>query len=259
MPYQRQLLPAQIPMHKDAATTGPAIMDDLEFHTRAHCNPDDTQQDFLDALTGRADRQQLLDEVRVLDQQLKALSASLTVPPQLKQSLLKTAQPSVIKRNIFALAASLVLAVGFAVSTMQYSPSADELAMHDAMIEHLVHEEPRYIDAQPIQWSEVEAVLASADIKLHLPENTLIVTFANLCGLGNNRRAVHLVAMGEHGPVSMLLIHSPPIGGNMEVRDNRFKGRIVPASAGNMAVVGEKDEKLDKFERLISNSVQWSI
>jgi hypothetical protein len=239
-------------------------MDDFEFNTRAHSNPDDTQQDFLDALTDRADRRQLLDEVRMLDQQLKTLSASLQVPPQLKQTLLRTAQPSVqkpsaMKRSVFALAASLVLAVGFVVSTVQYSPSADELAMHDAMIEHLVHEEPRYADAQPIEWSEVEAVLASANIKLQLPANTLIVTFANLCGLGSNRRAVHLVTIGEHGPVSMLLIHSPPIGGNMEVQDNRFKGRIVPASSGTMAVVGEKDEQLEKFESLLKNNVQWSI
>lgn len=236
-------------------------MDDLEFSARAHANPDDDQHDFMAALSGRADRQQMLEEIRVLDRQLKTLSAALEIPPQLRQRLQRPVQTSWIRRGAYAMAASLVLAVGFVVSSLPYRPSADEVAMHDSMLEHLVHEEPRYANAQPLQWSEVEAVLASANISMQAPpaESALIITFANLCGLGGNRRAVHLVTMGESGPVSVLLIHSPPVGGNMEVNDGRFKGRIVPASAGNVAIVGEKDENLERFERVITNSVQWSI
>lgn len=236
-------------------------MDDMEFSARAHANPDDTQHDFIAALSGRTDRQQLLNEIRRLDNQLKTLSASLEVPPHLRDKLQRPVQTSWYQRSAYALAASLVLAVGFVVSSLPYRPSADEVAMHDSMIEHLVHEEERYAGAQPIQWSEVEAVLASANISMQTPlaDNTLIITFANLCGLDGQHRAVHLVALGEHGPVSVLLIHSPPVGGNMDVKDNRFKGRIVPASAGNVAIIGEKDEDLERFESVIANSVQWSI
>lgn len=236
-------------------------MDDLEFCARAHANPDDTQDDFMAALSGRPDRQHMLDEIKLLDGQLKILSASLEIPAQLRQKLRRPAQTSWLHRGAYAMAASLVLAVGFVVSSLPYRPSAEEVAMHNSMIEHLVHEEPRYADAPPIQWSEVEAVLASANINMQAPQadSALIVTFAKLCGLAGGRHAVHLVALGEHGPVSVLLIHSPPVGGNMTVQDERFKGRIVPASAGNIAVVGEKDENLERFESLIANSVQWSI
>lgn len=236
-------------------------MDDLEFSARAHANPYDTEQDFLTALTGRTDRQQMLNEIKLLDEQLKSLSAALHIPPLLRHKLQPPAQPSWVRRTAYAMAACLVLAVGFVVSSLPYRPSAEELAMHDSMLEHLMHEEPRYLNAQPIQWSEVEAVLASANISMQLPEgdNPLIITFANLCGLGGSSRAVHLVAVGEHGPVSVLLIHSPPLGGDMAVKDERFKGQIVPASDGNMAIVGEKDENLERFERIVANSVHWSI
>lgn len=236
-------------------------MDDLEFSARAHANPDDTQSDFLAALTGRPDRQQILSEIKLLDEQLKALNASVEVPLALRNRLRRPVQTSWVRRSAYAVAATLVLAVGFVVSSLPYRPSAEELAIHDSMIAHLLHEEPRYINAQPIQWSEVEAVLASANISMQAPnpDNPLIITFANLCGLAGDRRAVHLVAIGEHGPVSVLLIHSPPVGGDMDVRDNRFKGRIMPASAGNVAVVGEKDEDLRRVESIIANSVHWSI
>lgn len=236
-------------------------MDDLEFSERAHANPDDTQHDFLAALSGRADRQQMLNEIRLLNDQLKTLSASVQVPSHLRQRLQRPVQTSRLRRGAYAMAATLALAVGFVVSSLPYRPSAGELALHDSMIEHIVHEEPRYANAQPIQWSDVEAVLASANISMQAPLNdsALIITFAKLCGLGGDRSAVHLVAIGEHGPVSVLLIHTPPVGGNMDVRDNRFKGRILPASSGNMAVIGEKNENLERFETLIANSLQWSI
>lgn len=236
-------------------------MDDLEFSARAHANPDDTQQEFLAALAGRPDRQQLLSDIKVLDEQLKTLNASVEIPLALRNRLRRPAQTSWIRRGAYAMAATLVLAVGFVVSSLPYRPSAEELAIHDSMIAHLIHEEPRYINAQPITWSEVEAVLASADIHMRAPsaDNPLIITFANLCGLAGDRRAVHLVAIGEHGPVSVLLIHSPPVGGNMDVQDNRFKGKIMPASAGNVAVVGEKDEDLRRVENIIANSVQWTM
>lgn len=239
-------------------------MDDLEFSARAHANPDDMQQDFIAALSGRADRQQMLDEIRLLNNQLKLLSDAVEVPEQLRQKLRRPPEnPSWALRGAYAIAATLVLAVGFVVSSLPYRPSAEEIAMHDSMIEHLMHEEPRYAEAQPIQWSEVEAVLAAANISMQAPsldeEKTLIITFANLCRLGGERRAVHLVAMGEHGPVSVLLIHSPPVGGDMDVQDDRFKGRIKAASAGNVAVVGEKNENLERFESLVANTVQWSL
>jgi hypothetical protein len=236
-------------------------MDDLEFSARAHANPEDSELEFLDAISGRSDRQQLLSSIKILDTQLKTLSASIDIPVHLRQKLQRPKQISWLQRSAYALAASLAVAFGFVVSSLPYRPSADEIAMHDSMIEHLIHEEPQYAAAQPIQWSEVEAVLASASISMLAPEgdNAMIITFVKLCGLAGDHQAVHLVAVGERGPVSVLLIHSPPVGGNMVVKDNRYKGRIMPTTAGNMAVVGEKDEDLAHIENIISASVNWLL
>lgn len=236
-------------------------MDDLEFNNRAHSNPYDDSREFHDALAGRSDRQQLLNELQALDNQLRELSSSLAIPPHLRAKLLTPPKPSWLTRSAYALAASLVIAVGLTVSTLSYRPSADEIAMHDAMIAHLYHEEPRYQDATPISWEEVEPILTEAGIHMSMLDGStpLIITFANLCRFGNNQRAVHLVTVGEQGPVSVLLVRSSPVGGEIAVEDQRFQGRIKPVSQGNMAVIGEKNEKLEQVESLLNRTVEWNI
>ncbi|MDP3516723.1 MAG: DUF3379 family protein [Pseudohongiella sp.] len=237
-------------------------MDDLEFHTRAHSNPFDEESDFLGALSGREDRRRLLDELKQLDHSIRLVTQQIEVPDRLRQKLAAPDNRSWLGRRAFAFAASLVLAAGFVFSTMQYRPSASELALHDAMLEHVYAEAPRYEQITvPISWLEVETVLADAGVSLHQPEGeeTLIITFAKVCGLGGTLRGAHLVTMGKNGPVSVILVRSTPIGRSLDVKDPRFQGRIVPSNDGNMAVIGEQAEELQRLEQIISSNVEWSI
>lgn len=237
-------------------------MDDLEFQTRAHSNPFEEEPDFLNALTGRADRHRLLDELKHLDQSILLLSGNIKIPATLRNKLTPPDNRTWLGRRAFAFAASLVLAAGFVFSTMQYRPSASELALHDAMLEHVYNEAPRYQQiTAPISWLEVESVLADAGVSLHQPEGeeTLIITFAKVCGLGGTLRGAHLVTMGKNGPVSVILVRSPPVARSLDVKDPRFQGRILPSNDGNMAVIGEGTEELQRLEQIISNNVEWSI
>lgn len=237
-------------------------MDDLEFHTRAHSNPFDEDPDFRHALTGREDRLRLLNELQQLDHSIRQINRQIAVPARLKHKLAPPDNRSWLGRRAFAFAASLVLVAGFIFSTMQYRPSASELALHDAMLEHVYNEAPRYEQVTaPISWLEVETVLADAGVSLHQPEGdeTLIITFAKVCGLGGTLRGAHLVTMGKNGPVSVILVRSTPIGRSLDVKDTRFQGRIVPSNDGNMAVIGEKAEELQRLEQIISSNVEWSI
>ena len=237
-------------------------MDDLEFHTRVHMNPFDDEPDFLNALSGRADRQHLLSELKQLDNNIRQVSALIDIPVTLKRNLAPPESRSWLSRKAFALAASLILSVGFVFNTMQYRPSASELALHDAMLEHVHNEAPRYEqNTAPISWLEVESVLADAGLSLQQPagEETLIITFAKVCGLGGTLRGAHLVTMGKNGPVSVILVRSTPVGRRLEVNDPRYEGHILPSNDGNMAVIGEKAEELDSFEQIISSNIEWSI
>ena len=239
-------------------------MDDLEFQTRAHTDPFDEEPDFLNALAGREDRHRLLHELKQLDENIRAVSESINIPVRLRHKL--APPPAVtrswLSRRAYAIAASLLVSVGLVVSTLQFRPSASELALHDAMLQHVHDEAPRYEQSTaPISWLEVETVLADAGVSLQQPtgDETLVITFAKVCGLGGSLRGAHLVTMGENGPVSVILVRSPPLGRSLNVQDSRFQGRIVPSDDGNMAVIGERAEELGRVEQIISSNVEWSI
>lgn len=237
-------------------------MDDLEFQRRALTNPSDEEPDFLNALAGRADRHRLVNELKQLDTNIRLVTANIDIPVTLKRKLGVPERRSWLSRKAFAMAASLILSVGFIFNTMQYRPSASELALHDAMLAHVHNEAPRYEQStDAISWLEVQSVLADAGVSLQQPlgEETLIITFAKVCGLGGTLRGAHLVTMGKNGPVSVILVKSTPVGRSLEVNDTRFHGRILPANDGNMAVIGENSEELQRFEQIISSNIEWSI
>lgn len=243
-------------------------MDDLEFRTRAYSNPLDDQEDFRAAANSSPERRSLVAELTVLEEQLEhALIGSVPVPPGLRQKLHRHAKPASPLRNrrFIALAASLVVAAGLGLNLfLQPGPSAQDLALHDELIEHLYQEAPNYESAdsnsENLNWEAIEAVIRQAGASIKSPDDiaAMHITFAKLCGLAGARGA-HLVTMGEHGPVSFIFVKATPVSTGLELRDERFQGRIVPVTDGNMAVIGEKNESLEQYERLLRENLEWSI
>jgi len=244
-------------------------MDDLEFRTRAFSNPQDDLADFSAATESDPDKRLLVSELKDLDKRIKLSFASTPVPEGLRSKLMdvpvnyapQISPTSFLSRAKYALAASLVLATGLGISIVQSRPSAADLALHDALLEHLHHEAPRYSGTTAIQWSQVESVLQAAGARLATDEEvaSLHMTFANLCGLGGGERGAHIVALGEHGPVSIIFMNNSPVSTRVKLKDDRFKGQIIPLKQGNMAVIGEKAESLGRFEKIMRSNLEWSI
>lgn len=236
-------------------------MDDLEFRTRAFIDPHDVHDDFTQAVDADPARRRFLDELTQLDQDIRHTVNAIPVPPDLQQRLLVHSRPTLASRVPYLLAASLVVTAGLGLSMMQTRPSAQDLALHDALLDHVHHEAPRYANAPEVNWSEVETVLQATGARMASQEEieALHLTFANHCGLGGGERGAHLVAQGDHGPVSIIFINNTPVATSMKLKDERFKGRIVPLSQGNVAVIGEKQESLRRFEKVIMDNLEWSI
>lgn len=238
-------------------------MDDLEFRTRAFSDPQDDRDDFRQAADTDPSRRRLLDELGHLDLEIRHTINSVPIPHDLQKRLLGHSRPTLRSRSPYLLAASLVVAAGLGLSTMQTRPNAQDLAFHDALLNHVHREAPRYAnaDADEVNWSEVEAVLQATGARLASPEEieALHLTFANHCGFGGGERGAHLVAQGEHGPVSIIFTHNTPVAGPLKLKDERYKGRIIPLSEGNVAVIGEKQEGLRRFEKVIMANLQWAM
>ncbi len=241
-------------------------MDDLEFRTRAFSNPSDQQEDFRAAADASPERRQLLDELLELERDLQR-ALIVEVPAGLKRKLHQQARPAspLRSRSLMALAASLVIATGLALNLfMQPGLSAQDLALHDEVVEHLHQEAPdyqtRYDNGNDISWAQVEAILRASGTSLKSVDElaSMHMIFARLCGLAGTRSA-HLVTRGEHGPVSIIFIRTTPVTRGVELRDERFQGRIIPVDEGNMAVIGEKNEALGHYEQILRDNVEWSI
>ena len=242
-------------------------MDDLEFRTRAFSDPLDQQEDLRTAADASPERRQLLDELNELERDLRRTLLAVDIPVGLKEKLTQHARAASPLRNrgLLALAASLVVATGLTLNLFfQPGLSAQDLALHDELVEHLHEEAPsyqsNYDDGGDIGWAQVEAVLEASGTSLTSPDElaTMQMIFARLCALGGSRSA-HLVARGEHGPISIVFIRTAPVSRRVELRDDRFQGRIIPVNEGNMAVIGERNESLGQYEQMLRESLEWSI
>jgi hypothetical protein len=240
-------------------------MDDLEFRKRAFSNPFDEQDDFRAAADASPERRLLLKELNELEQDLQRTLTAVEIPAGLQRKLKQHARPASASasrsRRFVALAASLVVAAGLALNLfLQPGLSAQDLALHDELVEHLHQEAPDYDSSGDISWSQVESILAAAGTSLKTSDElaSMHMIFARLCGVGGSRSA-HLVTRGEHGPVSIIFIRTAPVSRNVELRDERFQGRIIPVNEGNMALIGEKNEPLGRYEKLLRDNIEWSI
>jgi hypothetical protein len=81
------------------------------------------------------------------------------------------------------------------------------------------------------------------------------ITAAVPCVIGN-RRAAHLVVVGEDGPVTVLIMPDAEIQQRVEFTTEKISGVIAPCPRGSIAVVGGTGEPVNKirqrFERAIT-------
>lgn len=61
---------------------------------------------------------------------------------------------------------------------------------------------------------------------------------------------------GEQGPVSVIVINNSPVQVEYQIRDERFQGLVVPASEGNMILVGEQGENLEQLKQMVADSME---
>ncbi len=245
-------------------------MDDLEFRKRALANPHDTDEDFIAATSLSPGRQQLVRELKTLDSTLSEVLCSVPIPVGLAQRLKSREQiavapkPRTLFSRYYALAASLVIAVGVTLSVGLQSarPSAADLQFHDDVLSHVYREAPRYSsDLDDVAWQQITQVVAEAGGHLREDEGikTLHIKFANDCNIVPATRGAHIVLEGTKGSVSVIIINNSPVTTKFDVNDPRFAGKIIPLGAGNLIIIGEKEEPLETYEALITDAFEWVI
>jgi hypothetical protein len=154
-------------------------MDELEFRKRVYADPDNLDQDILDAATANPDLRSILDQTLTLNSQLTELAAASNPPSGLKARLLAIPDQAGIDtthasaeasdelaarraranaesnatrsadnadnpgrlRRYYTIAAGLLVAVGLSFALpVNRGPSAEEMAFGNDVIAHIYHE-----------------------------------------------------------------------------------------------------------------------
>lgn len=160
----------------------------------------------------------------------------------------------------FALAASIFLSVAlsglFAYQFYSTNRYIDQLRV--AVIEH-VKEEPQFLaveeEASGRRFGQVLAAFGG-----ELVQDVASVRVAEVCALRNkNQPIAHTVVNGKMGPVTILYVQGDPVRKTMPIEDDQFRGMLVPAGQGNLAVIGEPDEPLQPLVDKLQQGIVWRI
>ena len=235
-------------------------------------NPHDTDDEFLAAANASPQRTSLLKDLQTLDARVSSIANSVPVPEGLAARLKANAQASNVVvlpvrsryQRYYAMAASLVITVGVIMSSGLgiARPNAADIKFHDDIIGHMYRETPRIENATTdLTMEQINQVIEAAGGHLREDERikSMHIKFANDCNVIPATKGAHIVLEGTKGSVSVIMIHNSPVSTEFDVNDPRFKGKIIPFGQGNLIILGEKEESLESYENLITETFEWVI
>ncbi len=153
----------------------------------------------------------------------------------------------------YALAASVMLAVVIGVRMFGIGVSHESLAAE--VVAHLDHE-PYSLkpSTTPVSDRRLGAVVP-ADVA-SMDHSAGLITYAQSCVI-NGKTVPHLVIQGERGPVTILLMPEERISKAVPLDGENIHGVIVPVGDGSIAIIGAREERLERIEKSVVSSVRW--
>ena len=154
----------------------------------------------------------------------------------------------------FALAATVLLAVFIGVRTPDMNSMGGTL--EEQVIAHLDHEPGALrVTNTPVSDSRLQEVVPG-DVAV-MNHNAGLITYAQSCII-NGKTIPHLVIQGEYGPVTILLMPDEKIDEAKSLDGINVQGVILPVGNGSIAIIGDREEQLDRIKQNILDSVTWS-
>ena len=156
----------------------------------------------------------------------------------------------------FGIAAALALAAVIGVQFTGNNPANDQL-LAETVLAHVDHE-PWALEVTDVAVSEqrfsrvVNPSIGTMDRDIGL------ISYAQSCII-NGRTIPHLVIQGEKGPVTLLLMPEEMVSSPVPLSGESVNGVILPHGDGSIAIIGEREERIDEIQDRVKESVEWSI
>lgn len=158
------------------------------------------------------------------------------------------------KYGWLALAASVTLAAFLSIRLIGGSISHDSLA--EEVLAHLDHEPAALqVTDNAVTNARLASVVPTSIARMD--HSAGLITYAQTCII-NGRQVPHLVVQGERGPVTILLMPEESVDQAETLDGDNIHGVILPVGGGSIAIIGDRDEELERIEQSVLNSVTWS-
>ncbi len=215
-----------------------------------------------------AECQAFRDEMRALDADIaKALRLdlpSLTLPElpaidvqdnDMQDNVVPLAsRRSLPKPRWLALAASVMLAA--VIGVRMFAVGVDNISLADEVLAHLDHEPAALVvSTTPVTDARLASVVPTN--VAHMDHSAGLITYAQSCEI-NGKTVPHLVIQGERGPVTILLMPDEKIAAAQTFDGDNVHGVILPVGNGSIAIIGAREELLERIEKSVLSSVAWS-
>lgn len=170
----------------------------------------------------------------------------------LRQSLYRDQQHQK-RRRMYALAASLIVAIGLTAALVltNRGPSLDQ-----RVLAHINMERELLSTHERITRAKLVSVLKSAGAEL--VGDLGDVQHASLCPLSEHGGA-HLVFEGRKGPLIVLLLPKEFVAAPTTIQIEEISGLVLPTGNGSMALVSEHGESLQEIAQRMRGAVTWRL
>jgi hypothetical protein len=188
-----------------------------------------------------------------------ALSVPELVMPELPDiqtdNVVTLSQRRTISKPVwFAVAATVLIAalVGIRMTGtgVEYGTLEEQLLAH-------VDNEPAALLATSTPVSDGQLAQAVPENIAAMNHDTGLITYAMSCSI-NGKDVPHLVIQGEHGPITILLMPHEKVAEASSIDGVNVRGIILPVGDGSIAIIGSREEQLDKVKQNVLDSVMWS-
>jgi hypothetical protein len=154
----------------------------------------------------------------------------------------------------FALAATVLLAAFVGIRTADMGAVSGTL--EEQVIAHLDHE-PRALRVSNARVTDRRlAKVVGSDIA-DMNHEAGLITYAQSCII-NGKSVPHLVIQGKYGPVTILLMPDEKVSQTKTLNGVGIQGIIVPVGNGSIAIIGDREEQLERIKKNVMDSVTWS-
>ena len=154
------------------------------------------------------------------------------------------------------IAASFALAAVIGLQFTGNGPAADQL-LAEQVLAHLDHE-PWALKVTDVAVSEERFARVVDPAVRTIDRDIGLVTYARTCII-NGMSIPHLVIQGEKGPVTLLLMPDEMVSSAVTLSGESVNGVILPVGNGSIAIIGERDERIQDLKQRVVDSVEWSI